>query len=259
MRRFLLVAAALCLAAPAFAQRADTSRTRGAMAMPDSMHMHAAAPADTHAFVLPPRDASLPPAEDQAKGQLDTSPRHGEFVDVFNGKGRKPIRTWVVYPEQHDKAGIVVLIHEIYGLSDWIRGVADQLAREGYVAIAPDLISGLGPGGGGTDSVASRDDVVKLVRSLSPGESRARLDNVMRWAIALPAGNRKVVTMGFCWGGGKSFDYATSPRLSGAIVFYGTPPDTATIPNVLAPVIGFYGGDDARRSEERRVGKECRS
>ncbi|MBI3539092.1 MAG: dienelactone hydrolase family protein [Candidatus Eisenbacteria bacterium] len=207
--------------------------------------MPAAAPADTHAFVMPARDPHLPPAEDQAKAQLDASPRHGEFVDIPHGPGKK-IRAWVVYPEQHDQVGIVLLIHEIYGLSDWIRGVADQLADEGFIAIAPDFISGMGPGGGGTDSVASRDGVVKLVMALDKDEMRRRLDDVMRYAAHVPAGNRKVVTMGFCWGGGRSFDYAISPRLSGAIVFYGVPPDTASITRVKAPVIGFYGGDDAR-------------
>jgi carboxymethylenebutenolidase len=140
----------------------------------------------------------------------------------------------------------VILIHEIYGLSDWVRGVADQLAREGFIAVAPDLVSGLGPGGGGTDSVASRDDVVKLVRQLTPEETRARIDNVVRWAIDQPAGNRKIATMGFCWGGGRSFEYAANPRLSGAVVFYGTSPDTALLPRIMAPVVGFYGGDDAR-------------
>ena len=108
------------------------------------------------------------------------------------------------------------------------------------------MVSGLGPGGGGTDSVASRDDVVKLVRTLTPDETRSRLDNVVRWAIAQPAGNRKIVTMGFCWGGGQSFSYAINPRISGAIVFYGVAPDSALLPRIVAPVVGFYGGEDAR-------------
>src|SRR6185369_15142354 len=101
-----------------------------------------------------------------------------EYVDVKLPGGGTPLRTWVVYPERRDKAGVVLLIHEIYGLSDWMRGVADQLAREGFIAVAPDLISGLGPGGGGTDSCATRDDVVKLVRALTPEETDARLSAV---------------------------------------------------------------------------------
>lgn len=142
---------------------------------------------------------------------------------------------------------MVLLIHEIYGLSDWMRGVADQLARDGFIAVAPDLISGLGPGGGGTDSVASRDDVVKLVRGLTPEETQARLDAVRAYAMKLPAATGKVATMGFCWGGARSFGYAASePPIQAAVVFYGTSPDSATLPAIKAPVLGLYGGDDAR-------------
>lgn len=190
---------------------------------------------------------TLPPSEQAAKAALEASPRHGEFVDVKGATGGVPIRTYVVYPERKDKAGVVLIVHEIFGLSDWIRGVADRLAAEGFIAVAPDLISGLGPGGGGTDSVASRDDVVKLIRALTPEETRARLDAVRAYATVLPAANGKVVTMGFCWGGGRSFEYAAAePPPQGAIVFYGTSPDSATLLAVRAPVLGFYGGDDAR-------------
>ncbi len=120
----------------------------------------------------PPRDENLPAAEETAKAALERSPRHGEYVDVKAPDGT-PIRTWVAYPERKDKAGVVIVIHEIFGLSDWVRAVADQLAREGFIAVAPDLISGHGPGRGGTDSVASRDDVTKLMRSTPPSSSTA--------------------------------------------------------------------------------------
>lgn len=197
--------------------------------------------------VTTPRDPNLPPGEESAKAALDASPRHGEFVDIVRGEGQAPIRTWIVYPERKDKAGVVLLIHEIYGLSDWMRGVSDQLARDGFIAVAPDLISGLGPGGGGTDSVASRDDVVKLVRGLTPEETQARLDAVRAYAMKLPAATGKVATMGFCWGGARSFGYAASePPIQAAVVFYGTSPDSATLPAIKAPVLGLYGGDDAR-------------
>jgi carboxymethylenebutenolidase len=128
-----------------------------------------------------------------------------------------------------------------------MRGVADQLAADGYIAVAPDLISGMGPGGGGTDSVATRDEIVKLIRGLSADEARARLDAVRAWAAKLPAANGKVATMGFCWGGARSFEYAAAdPPPQAAIVFYGTSPDSAVLPLVRAPVLGLYGGDDAR-------------
>jgi carboxymethylenebutenolidase len=171
------------------------------------------------------RDENLPPGEEQAKAALEKSSRHGEWVDVKLPSGGTPVRAWVVYPERKDKAGVVIVIHEIFGLSDWIRGVADQLAREGFIAIAPDLISGLGPNGGGTDSVPSRDDVTKLVRALTPEDATARLNAVRDYAVKLPAANGKSATIGFCWGGGRSFAYATQPGLAGAVVYYGTAPE----------------------------------
>lgn len=188
----------------------------------------------------------LPPGEEEAKARLESSSRHGEFVDVPYNDTTK-LRTWVVYPERKDKAGVVLLIHEIFGLSDWMRGVADQLAADGFIAVAPDLISGLGPGGGGTDSVASRDDVVKLVRALTPEESAARLAAVRAWTATIPAANGKLATLGFCWGGARSFAAAaSSPPPQAAVVYYGTSPDSLTLPKVEAPVQGHYGGDDAR-------------
>ena len=121
----------------------------------------------------------LPPDEEHAKAVLDKSPRHGEFVDVKMPEGKTVINTWVVYPERSDKAPVVLVIHEIYGLTDWIRAVTDQLAKAGYIAVAPDLISGMGPGGGGTESAKDRDEVVRLIRGLKPEETIARLNAVV--------------------------------------------------------------------------------
>jgi carboxymethylenebutenolidase len=192
-----------------------------------------------------PRNAKLPPAEDQAKASLNASPRHGEYIDVPVA-GATAVRTWISYPERHDKAPVVIVIHEIFGLSDWIRGVADQLASEGFIAVAPDLISGKGPNGGGTDAVATRDDVVKLVRELTSAEVDGRLNAVRAWATALPAASGKSAIVGFCWGGGTSFRYAMQSGVNAAVVYYGTPPDASALGGVQAPVLGFYGGDDAR-------------
>lgn len=211
------------------------------------------------------RDENLPPGEQQAKAALETSPRHGEYVDIKLPSGGTPIRTWVSYPERKDKAGVVIVIHEIYGLSDWIRGVADQLARDGFIAVAPDLISGLGANGGGTDSAASRDDVVKLVRGLTPEDATARLNAVYAYATKIPAANGKVATLGFCWGGARSFAYAASqPGLDAAVVYYGTSPEAADLAKVKAPVLGLYGEDDARvnatvgpaEAEMKKLGKK---
>ncbi|MFN2386057.1 MAG: dienelactone hydrolase family protein [Thermoanaerobaculia bacterium] len=236
-------------------------------------HHHGSPPAATPA-VTPrseaapaapaPKDKKLPAAEETAKAALGKSPRHGEYVDVKRPGVGAPIHTWVVYPERKEKAGVVLVIHEIYGLTDWIRAVADQLAREGFIAVAPDLISGLGPGGGGTQSAASRDDVVKLVRGLSNAEAHARLDAVRDYAIKLPAANGRSATIGFCWGGARSFDYAAAqPGLDAAVVYYGTSPEAGGYARIQAPVLGLYGGDDARvnatippaEAEMKKLGK----
>jgi carboxymethylenebutenolidase len=205
------------------------------------------AAADAAPAVSRPAGEPLPPSEESVKVRLEKSPRHGEYVDVALPSGGVPIRTWIVYPERKDKAGVVLVIHEVYGLSDWLRGVADQLAREGFIAVAPDLISGLGPNGGGTDSVPGRDDVVKLVRSLTPDDANTRLDAVRAWAVKLPASNGRSATIGFCWGGARSFAYAAHhPAISGAVVYYGASPEAEELAKVGAPVLGHYGGDDAR-------------
>ncbi|MFY9819969.1 MAG: dienelactone hydrolase family protein [Thermoanaerobaculia bacterium] len=227
-----------------------------------------AAPAPPAPAVAAARDETLPASESQAKAALNQSPRHGEYVDVKTPAGGPAIRTWVAYPERKEKAGVVLVIHEVFGLSDWARAVADQLAKEGFIAVAPDLLSGMGPNGGGSDSAGSRDDVVKLVRALTVDETIARLNAVRDYAIHLPAANGKSASIGFCWGGGRSFAYAVSqPALAGAVVYYGTPPEAADMAKIKAPVLGFYGGDDARitatvaatEAEMKKLGKTYES
>jgi len=193
-----------------------------------------------------PTAALFPPGEENARAALDKSPRHGEWVNIYYD-GKTFLRTWIVYPERKDRAPVVLMIHEIFGLSDWMRSVADQLAKEGFIAVAPDLISGFGPNGGGTASVSSRDSVVMLIRNLSPEEADKRLDFVRSFAIRLPSANGECATVGFCWGGGRSFDYACNrPGLKSAIVYYGTSPDSIDLAKLNVPVLGLYGGDDAR-------------
>jgi carboxymethylenebutenolidase len=203
----------------------------------------------------------LPPDDEGAVAHLDASPRHGEWVDFDAGNGDM-VRAWVVYPERSDKAPVVVVIHEIYALTDWIRGVADQLAAEGFIAIAPDLISGKGPEGGGSESV-DRQGAVALIRGLDPQEVTRRLKAAAAYATALPAATSAVGVVGYCWGGSTSFRVATEwPELGGAVVFYGGSPATETLPAIQAPVLGHYGGDDARvnatipdaRAEMERLG-----
>ncbi len=211
-----------------------------------------------------PGDANLPPSEDNAHAALEKSPRHGEYVDIKLPGSQTSIRTWVVYPERKEKAPVVIVIHEIFGLSEWIRAVTDQLAKDGFIGVAPDLISGKGPGGGNTDSVTSRDELIKMVRGLTPDETLARLNAVYDYALKIPAGNKKIATIGFCWGGATSFFYATQqPGLSAAVVYYGTSPETAALAGIKAPVLGLYGENDARvnatidaaTSEMKKLGK----
>jgi carboxymethylenebutenolidase len=187
--------------------------------------------------------AQLPPAEEAARERLNHSPRHGEVATV--DAAGAPVRVWVVHPERKDAAPVVIVIHEIFGLTDWIRAVADQLAADGFVAVAPDLLSGKGANGGGTESFADRDAVTRAVSGLPRDEVIARLDAARTWALALPGAGKTSATVGFCWGGATSFAYAAAqPALNAAVVYYGTPP--ADVSPVKAPVLGLYGGDDAR-------------
>ncbi len=180
------------------------------------------------------------------KSRLEESPRHLEWVKVKYGN--REVACFIAYPEVKDKAPAVVVIHEIFGLSDWARSVTDQLAEHGYIAIAPDLLFGMAPGGGGTAEFGGRDAVTKAVMSLSPDQVTADLNAVADYVAKLPACNGRVSVGGFCWGGSQSFRYATNnPHLQAAFVFYGTGPEQAEdIARIHCPVYGFYGGNDAR-------------
>jgi carboxymethylenebutenolidase len=224
-------------------------------------------------------------AQDWAKAALAKSPRHGEYVVIPEASGRK-LQAFVVYPEIKDKAPVVVLIHEIFGESDWFKEMADELAGAGYIVIAPDLLSGFGPvsaaasmksaGGpamdmpmdhdhmqmpassgaaygpaepGGTAAFPDQPSVTKAVSSLPDPQVLADLDAAADYGKKLPAASGKLFVAGFCWGGGKSFLFATHRKdLSAAFVFYGPPPAVDLMKNITAPVYGFYAGNDARIS-----------
>src|SRR5690242_13932259 len=185
-------------------------------------------------------------AQEWAKASLEKSPRHLEWVKIKHGD--REVNCFIAYPEVKDKATAVVVIHEIFGLSDWVRGVTDQLAEAGYIAIAPDLLSGTAPGGGGTAELGSGDAVRKAISSLPPSQVTTDLNAVTGYVSKLPACNGKVAVAGFCWGGGQSFRFATNNKdVKAAFVFYGTGPEDANdIGRIQAPVYGFYGGNDAR-------------
>lgn len=183
-------------------------------------------------------------AQDWAKQRLDESPRHLEWVKVQHEN--RVVHCFIAYPEARDKATAVVVIHEIFGLTDWVRGVTDQLAEAGYIAIAPDLLSGTGPNG--SAGLGSADDVRKAIRSLPPEQVTADLNAVVDYVANLPASNGKTAVAGFCWGGTQTFRFATNnSEIKSGFVFYGSAPDDAdAIAKIACPIYGFYGENDAR-------------
>ncbi len=205
--------------------------------------------------------AGMPPAEAAALERLTKSPRHCEWVAIDAGGDR--FDAWVVYPERGDKAPVVLVIHEIFGLTDWVRAVADQFAAEGFIAMAPDFLSGKGPDGKGSSSLTP-EAARQLNSALQPEEVVRRLNAVAAYATKLPAATGQFGVVGYCWGGGMSFLYATEqPNLRAAVVFYGVSPATEALARIRAPVLGLYGGDDARvdatippaQEEMKRLGK----
>ena len=193
---------------------------------------------------------AIPADAESALDALNNSPRHGEFIDVQEGRAGSSrwgdtVRSWIVYPERASRAPVVVVIHEIFGLTDWIRAVADQFAAEGFIAIAPDLLSGHGPDGTGTPP--DRQAAVALVRSLRVEDTTRRLSAVARHALSLPASNGRFGAVGFCWGGSTSFQFAANEAdLGAAVVYYGSSPSANMLGRIKAPVLGLYGEDDAR-------------
>lgn len=210
----------------------------------------ARASGDEHADHLPDsapgvaQDLAIPADAEGANARLAASPRHGEWAMVPAGDGDS-VRAWVVYPERSTPAPVVLVVHEIFGLSNWVRGVADQLAAEGFIAIAPDLLTGHGvpDGPDGADAEAART----AIRELQPADVQRRLDAVARYGMALPAASDRYGIVGFCWGGSTSFSHAAhAPSLGASVVYYGSSPEAAALDSVRAPVLGLYGSEDAR-------------
>ncbi len=190
-------------------------------------------------------DTTLPPDAEHSMARLNASPRHGEWVMLHTPNGDS-LHAWVVYPERRTKAPVVVVIHEIFGMSTWIRAVTDQLAKEGFIAIAPDLVSGPRIPVG-ADTLSSQDGIA-AVSKLKPADVQGGITAAANYAMALPAALHKYGVVGFCWGGSASFAHAVvaSPTLGASVVYYGTSPSAADLMSVRAPVLGLYGGSDAR-------------
>src|ERR1044071_6721439 len=185
-------------------------------------------------------------AQEWAKARLENSPRHREWVKLRHGT--REVNAYIAYPEVKDKATAVVVIHEIFGLTDWVRGVTDQLAEAGYIAIAPDLLSCAAPGGVGTANLGGNDAATKAIRNLPPQQVTEDLAVAVDYIGKLPAANSKVVVGGFCWGGAQTFRFATNNKeVKAAFVFYGTGPENEQdVKRINCPVYGFYGGNDNR-------------
>lgn len=191
-------------------------------------------------------DGSMPAGAQESAARLAKSPRHGEYVMIRAGASDS-VRAWVSYPERADKAPVVIVVHEIFGLSTWVRGVADQLAADGFIAIAPDLLTGKAMPAPGTDTL-TQAVATATIRTLKADDVQRQLAAIGQYGMALPAARRSYGVVGFCWGGGTSFASAVvSPAGQGAaVVYYGTSPATASLANARVPVLGLYAGDDAR-------------
>jgi carboxymethylenebutenolidase len=210
-----------------------------------------------------PANAKLPADDMGVVARLAASPRKGEYVNVM--VDGKPMRMWVVHPAGNGKAPVVVVIMEIFGLSDWIRGVADQLAAEGFIAVAPDIVSGYGKDGGDTSSLSTPQEITQAVLKVPAGEITTKLKAAREFGLKDSRSNGKSASVGFCFGGAQSFAFAVNETgLNAAVVYYGQAPTDAPpaargaaptpyevserVANVKAPIIGFYGGlaQDAR-------------
>jgi carboxymethylenebutenolidase len=225
-----------------------------------AQHMDNTQHMDHHNASGSPAESTLASeGQDWARQRLAKSSRHQEWVKVkykpAGSSAEREVSAFVVYPEVHKKVPAVIVIHEIFGMSDWVQSLTDQVAEAGYVGIAPDLLSGMGPNGGGTSAFADRDAVGKAIRDLPPDQITADLNAVADFVSQLPAANGNIAVAGFCWGGSQTFRYATNnPKLKAAFVFYGSAPtaedqktiDKTALSKIKAPVYGFYAGNDMR-------------
>jgi len=191
------------------------------------------------------KQPNLPAAYYTALSTLNKSKLRKEWVEIPYGDIK--LHTWVEYPAGEGKAGVVIVMQFGTGMDEWIRAVADQLAQEGFIAVAADMWSGTAPNGGGRDSFEFVDDAMKAGAKIREDETQRRYKAARDWALKLPRANGKTGSIGFCAGGGNSFRFAGEvPELNAAVVYYGTPPTPEVMAKIKAPVLGFYGENDAR-------------
>src|SRR5919202_2308712 len=243
VRPLLPAAAVLALAATASScARSTSSTSSGAAAVAEHVHPVEAPGASTMSAGAV-QSTGLPAGAADVAQRLASSPRHAEWAMIRSGNDS--VRAWVVYPERRDRAPVIVVIHEIFGLTSWVRGVADQLAADGFIAIAPDLLTGKFTGN--PDSVGM-DEGRRLVSQLNADDVQRQLAAVGQYGMRLPAARPRYAVIGFCWGGSTSFQHAVrSPAgLGAAVVYYGASPPSEQLASVRVPVLGLYGSDDAR-------------
>ena len=187
--------------------------------------------------------AAIPAGAETASARLAASSRHAEWAMV-PVEGGDSVRVWVVYPERSTSAPVVIVVHEIFGLTTWVRGVADQLAAEGFIAIAPDYLTGktsIPP-----DSL-TMDAGRALIRGLDPAEVVRRTTAAANYGMSRPAAVRRYGIVGFCWGGGIVFEHAArTPSLGAGVAYYGAPSPSTPLPATRAPLLALYGENDAR-------------
>lgn len=223
----MVVGAAACTGHNAGSTAANTTRPATATSISDSGD-----------------DLSLPADVAHVAARLASSPRHGEWAMIRTTRDDS-VRAWVEYPQRRDRAPVVIVIHENTGLTTWARGVADQLAAAGFIAIAPDLLT-MASVPRTADTVSAQDGMA-AIRTLSPEAVQSQLDAVAAYGMSLPSAVKRYGIVGFCWGGGVSFTHAThAPGLGAAVVYYGATPRPQLLRTVRAPVLGLYGGSDAR-------------
>jgi carboxymethylenebutenolidase len=226
----------LCAAAAA----CGPARPAASPAAPDPAP--ASAPQPVRAATAP---APLPAGAAEAQARIAASPRHAEWVMVRTGP-QDSVRAWVVYPQRSERAPVVLVVHEIFGVSHWIRAVADQLAADGFIAITPDLLT-MRNIPAGADGAPDPETARTEIRTLQPDDIHRQLRAVAEYGMGLPAALPRYGIVGFCWGGTVAFQHAAeSPALGASVAYYGTSPAAGVLQRVRAPVLGLYGEDDAR-------------
>ncbi|MES2178985.1 MAG: dienelactone hydrolase family protein [Gemmatimonadota bacterium] len=207
-------------------------------------HANHDTPAHAVSSVHIPLSDTIPASGTTAAERIAKSPRHAEWVAIKVG-ATDSVMAWVVYPQRSDKAPVVIAIHENTGINTWTRSVADQLAADGFIGIAPDLTTMFRTGDLKADPAA--DAGRAAIGRVTPEIANRAIDAVANYAMALPSAQPKYGIIGFCWGGGRSFLHAThAPSLGASVVYYGSPPTAEQIAAIKAPVLGLYGGSDAR-------------